>query len=396
MKKNSIPTLLSLLLPMFLASPVRGETTPVSLPRTAEPSTTPIPASDRALVQVALLLDTSGSMKGLIDQARCQLWNVVSELARSKRQESPINLEIGVYQYGSRQLRAEDGFLRQVLRFTDNLDEVSAALFSLTTGGDKEYCGQVIGAAITDLEWSENPDVYKAVFIAGNESFDQGPVSFGEVLSPINGQSIILNTIYCGTKEKADTQWRSAAGLTGGLFAKIDHNHHLPQMETPFDEEMRYLNKRMNDTFVWYGSGAGEAAKNQRAQDENAQKMSDHAFAARMSAKIGHLYHHVHHDLVDAIAHGKVDLANMPDDKMPESLVKLSPAERIKFVEEKTRQRQAVQRKMADVITSRHRWLEEKMSESLEQPADGSLVLGGALVKAIREQAQDKGYVFTN
>ena len=167
-------------------------------------------------------------------------------------------------------------------------------------------------------------------------------------------------------------------------------------METPYDQKMRMLNQKMNDSFVWYGAGSEQAANNQQMQDSNAQKMSDHAFAARMSAKIGHLYHHVHHDLVDAIAHGKVDISQMSVDQMPEMLKKLTPAERIEYIEKKASQRQTVRRQMADVITKRHSFLEAKMSESQKKPSDGSIVLGDALAKAIRQQAEGKGYTFTD
>lgn len=363
---------------------------------------TEVASNGEALVQVALLLDTSGSMEGLIDQARCQLWNVVSELSKAKRHGSPITLQIAVYQYGSRNIPSELGYLKQVLSFTDNLDEVSAALFSLTVGGSNEHCGQVIGAAINGLEWAENPDVYKAIFIAGNESFDQGPTSFGDLLSPITSRALVLNTIFCAKRSGSQkftggtNQWSSAARLVGGLYSTIDHNHHLPEMKTPFDEKMRELNREMNESFVWYGDGADEAAKNQRVQDANARKLSDHAFAARMSAKIGHLYHHVHHDLVDAIAHGKADIAIMSAGDMPALMKKLSHSERMEFIAEKTRQRQAVRRQMADLITRRHAFLEEKMNRSGDNGSDRSLVLGEALAKSIRAQAERKGYVFTH
>jgi len=368
------------------ATPLNGGETPVIA--------SAAPAADKQQVQVALLLDTSGSMKGLIDQARCQLWNVVSELGKASRQGEPIELQISVYQYGSSALPASEGRLRQVVGFTDNLDEVSSALFSLNTGGSDEFCGQVIQAAVNGLEWSEDSNVYKAIFIAGNESFDQGKVGFGELLSWIDDKSLVVNTIYCGAKQKGDAQWRSAAGLTGGLFAKIDHNHHLPEMETPYDVKMRELNRRMNETFVWFGDGGEKAAVNQRKQDANAANLSDHAFAARMSAKIGHLYHHVHHDLVDAIEHGKADLANMSEEQMPPLMAKMSAEERIQLIEKKTMERQTVRREMADVVASRHRFLEAKMKVGQKQADDEALVLGDALVVAIREQAKSRGYLF--
>ncbi|MEM7012829.1 MAG: hypothetical protein AAF585_15245 [Verrucomicrobiota bacterium] len=102
----------------------------------------PAAADQQALSQIALLLDTSGSMRGLVDQARCQLWNVVSELATASKKGAPAKLEIAVYQYGSKEISEEKGYIRQVIGFTENLDEVSRALFSLSVGGSDEFCRQ--------------------------------------------------------------------------------------------------------------------------------------------------------------------------------------------------------------------------------------------------------------
>ena len=38
------------------------------------------------LIQMAILLDTSGSMSGLIEQAKTQLWTIVNEFATARRQ----------------------------------------------------------------------------------------------------------------------------------------------------------------------------------------------------------------------------------------------------------------------------------------------------------------------
>ena len=189
-------------------------------------------------------------------------------------------------------------------------------------------------------------------------------------------------------------QWEAAAKLTGGMYFQIDHNHHLPEMETPFDSRMRELNKEMNGTFVWHGEGSQHSARNQQVQDDNAAKMSDHAFAARMSAKIGHLYHHAHHDLIDAIKHGKVDLATMPEAKMPEALQKMTPEQRASFVEDKLAARDGIRRQMADVIAKRHTFLQRKMAEELGKEARAMTVLGDALVNAVRSQAIRKGFEF--
>lgn len=353
-------------------------------------------AEESALTQIAILLDTSGSMSGLIDQARCQLWNAVSELATASREGKPIDLEIAVYQYGSRFIPQQQGFLRQVIGFTDSLDEVSRALFSLEVGGDKEFCSQAINHALDELEWSESSSAYRAVFIAGNESFDQGKVNFGEALPKALTKEILINSIYClQSKEKvAPSQWISVAQLAKGLSFEINHNHHLPEMKTPYDAKMRELNKQMNDTFVWYGEGGEKAAQNQKMQDANMAKMSDHAFAARMSAKIGHLYHHAHNDLIDALDHKMVTLDKMPAAKMPQNLRVMSAEERVAFLNKKLASRQQVRRMMADLISKRHAFVQQKMSEMPGANGQRMTVLGDALVRAVRKQAIARGFKF--
>ena len=99
--------------------------------------------NESKLIQVALLLDTSGSMKGLIDQAKCQLWNVISDLENARKSSQPITLQIALYQFGIGKDAGgteENGFLKKVVGFTDNLDHLSSKLFSLHAGnGGNEY-----------------------------------------------------------------------------------------------------------------------------------------------------------------------------------------------------------------------------------------------------------------
>ncbi len=96
--------------------------------------------SEKPEIKVALLLDTSNSMDGLIDQAKAQLWQVVNALSYAKCKEESPNLKIALYEYGNDNLNAEEGYLRQVIAFSDDLDEISKSLFSLTTNGGNEYC----------------------------------------------------------------------------------------------------------------------------------------------------------------------------------------------------------------------------------------------------------------
>src|SRR5688500_18310345 len=124
----------------------------------------PPPVDDKPLIQVALLLDTSNSMDGLINQARSQLWTIVNEFARCKRDGQTPRAQVALYEYGNNNLAAGEGYIRMVLPLTEDLDRVSEKLHSLSTNGGDEYCGHVIGSAVNSLAWSADAKVYKAIF----------------------------------------------------------------------------------------------------------------------------------------------------------------------------------------------------------------------------------------
>jgi len=94
-------------------------------------------------IQVALLLDTSNSMDGLIDQTKSRLWNIVNTLTTLKYNGQAPQVEIALYEYGNDGLKDEN-YIRQVTPLTQDLDLVSEKLFALRTNGGNEYCGAVI------------------------------------------------------------------------------------------------------------------------------------------------------------------------------------------------------------------------------------------------------------
>src|SRR5437867_6396589 len=130
------------------------------------------------LVQVAILLDTSNSMDGLIDQAKSQLWKIVNEFINARQNGRRPELQVALYEYGNNGLSAASGYIRQVQPLTSDLDKISEELFKLKTNGGEEYCGWVIKAAIENLTWSKSGADFKAIFIAGNEPFTQAPVDY--------------------------------------------------------------------------------------------------------------------------------------------------------------------------------------------------------------------------
>src|SRR5262249_41892181 len=179
----------------------------------------------RPTVQLAILLDTSNSMDGLIDQAKTQLWNVVNEFVRARKNGRPPAIQVALFEYGKSSLPSHEGFVRLILPLTDDLDRVSEELFALKTNGGEEYCGWVIRDAINRLEWSRSREVYKAIFIAGNEPFTQGSVDFRASCRTAIERGILVNTIFCGANhEGGQTGWKDGAILADGRYMSIDQD----------------------------------------------------------------------------------------------------------------------------------------------------------------------------
>ena len=389
MNNQSIISLIAMLLAILTisANPTHGHESTSGQFNPKPQATT---ESDKSLIQIAILLDTSGSMRGLVDQARIQIWNVVDELSTSSRNSNQSELEIAVYQYGTETVSKSDGYIRRVLDFSGDLDEVSRALFSLEVKGGVELCGEVVRQSCDDLNWSEDAG-YKAVFIAGNEAFDQGQTSFASVIPRLREQQIKVNTIYCrwkDAKKREDALWQYAAQLASGTYAMINHNRKMEDLSTPYDDQFRSLNRRMNDSFVWYGKNANKHMKNQIEQDKNADKMSNAAFASRMSSKIGHLYKHVHSDLVDALQHNQLKMDSMPEKLMPENIRAMKPAERMSFLKQKISEREQVRREMATLISQRDAWIRANAPAS-QSTGD---TWGDALRSAVRTQLKSAGF----
>lgn len=207
-------------------------------------------------VKIALLLDTSNSMDGLINQAKAQLWDIVNKFTHAKcSNDSRPNLQIALYQYGNDELAAREGYIQQVLGFSDDLDEISEKLFSLTTNGGEEFCGEVIQTSLKQLEWGKNPDNLKMIFIAGNEPFTQGKLNYRDAVTNAKEKDIVVNTIFCGDYQQGiNTDWKKGATLTGGEYMAINHNRQVVHIDTPYDKVIIELNAKLNKTYVSYGA----------------------------------------------------------------------------------------------------------------------------------------------
>lgn len=338
-------------------------------------------------VKIALLLDTSNSMDGLINQAKAQLWDIVNEFTHAKcgNDTRPL-LQIALYEYGNDNLSSNEGYIRQVLGFSDDLDEISEKLFSLTTNGGEEYCGEVIHTSLKQLDWGKNADDLKMIFIAGNEPFTQGKLNYKDAAMNAKEKGVIVNTIFCGDHQQGiSTMWKSGAALTGGEYMAIDHNRHVVHIDTPYDDIIIKLNSKLNNTYISYGSLGYEKKALQSAQDSNAAELEEAVVVQRAVSKSSRLYKNTQWDLVDAVEDDEAVLTRLKEQDLPKELQGKSKSEIKAYVTQKKGEREEIQKQIQELNAKREAYIAENQKEDKGE-------LENALLSAIKAQASKKNY----
>ncbi len=347
----------------------------------------------KPLVQVAILLDTSNSMDGLISQARNQVWKIVNELVSSEKSGSKPVIEVALYEYGNSSLNRETGWIRQVLPFTTDLDSVAKELFALKTNGGDEYCGWVIKDAVNELKWSPKSDVYKAIFIAGNEPFTQGPVPFQDSISAAKARNIFVNTIYCGSRQQGVAeQWKAGSDLAEGDYANIDQSAQNYAITAPQDDKIAELSNKLNDTYVAYGSAATGKMAAKKEMDLAVRGAGGSMVAERAAFKAAApaaAQAEASWDVVSALESGSVKRDEIKTDQLPDELKKMDKKERDAYIDGKLAERKKIKEEINRLQTERKTYIAQE-----EKKASGVNTLDKAMTNTIRKQATKRGYKF--
>jgi len=347
-------------------------------------------ANGKAKIQVVLLLDTSNSMDGLIDQAKAQLWKMVNKLAGAKKDNMDVELEIALFEYGNQGLSGTTGFIRRVQTLGTDLDGLSEKLFELKTNGGDEYCGWVIQTALDSIQWATDQNHLQVVIIAGNEPFDQGPVNFRQSCEHAAQKGILINTIHCGDQATGiSTFWKEGADIGKGKFLTIDTGQKVIQISTPYDEKIIKLNERLNKTYFGYGRKGDEMKIRQSTQDKNAASYGTANVAQRAAAKSKSSYKNADWDIVDAAENDKKFVENVKKEDLPKELQDKSKEELSKEIDRLKTEREAIRAELSALEKQMQAYITEEMKKQAS-----TQTLDNALIQTVADQAKMKGFIF--
>ena len=225
------------------------------------------------------------------------------------------------------------------------------------------------------------------IFIAGNEPFDQGNYSYQNAGEHAKEKDIIVNTIYCGDYEQGiQSYWKDGAVATGGEYMAIDQNKEIVYVKTPFDDIIITLNKKLNSTYISYGSSGRSKRLAQELQDSNAMAYESTVAVKRAVSKSSRLYNNKSWDLVDAAGDDEFEISAIDTDDLPEELKDKSETELQAIIDQKKLEREAIQKEIQEVNKKREAYLAKNQTE-----ADHG-GLENVMLEAIKKQAKKKNY----
>ncbi len=356
--------------------------------QTTPPAPGPVVHKTGPKIQAAILLDVSNSMDGLIEQAKAQLWNMVTVMGKAKCTDAVPQIEIALYEYGRDSNPVKDGYVKQVSAFTADLDKLSQDLFKLTTNGGQEYCGEVIYTSLSELKWDTSSASYKVIFISGNEDFLQGGITYTKACEEARKKGVIVNTIYCGDKMQGVREhWNLGGECGSGSFTNIDPNAALDDIVTPYDSTLYVLNYKLNGTYIGYGSAGASNVARQTQMDQYNYQLNKAAMAKRAAVKGNkQLYNNSSWDLLDAVAADSSFVAKVDMKTLPDSLKNKTHTELKQIVAVKNKERSLVQKQISEINIKREAYIAAERAKAAGNT--NTATLETQVEKIIKEQAK--------
>ncbi len=336
---------------LFFHRPERGQPSPPEPVASSTPvAVTPPSQGEQTDVQVALLLDTSSSMDGLISQARTQLWDIVAEL-QSDDKDQKRSVSVALYQYGNSRLDRSTDFIERLSEFTPELDRVSVKLHALSTSGGKEYAPTAIIRAIDELDWSDDDSVEKIIIIAGNEGFNQGPLSTDQAMKKAKERSIRVVTIFCansGATSAGLDSWKRAASLAKSELGTIDPDRVVAEIETPYDAQIVEKYRELQSTRLTYGDAGylNEVESSNFIANTHAYKQSVAVQASRAVAQSRQAQRQ------DLTTNSQL-LESLPDSQLPRELRGLSKERQAEMVQQHKTKRATLEKEIESLRSQR-------------------------------------------
>jgi Mg-chelatase subunit ChlD len=354
------------------------------------------PGVNKPRLDVVFVLDTTGSMGGLIQTAKDKIWSIATTMASA---EQAPDISMGLVAFRDR----GDSYVTRVLDLSQDLDSMYSSLmdFRAQGGGDgPESVNQALYDAVNRISWSDDENVYKVAFLIGDAPPHMdynNDVKFPVTLEQAKRKGIVVNTIQSGQNHSTVPVWKTIAQLGEGEYFQVENSGNAVAVLTPFDKKLSALAASLEETRLYYGDA--EAKESQKKKNAATLKLHDELSEAALARRAtynatasGESNLLGKGELVEAISSGRVELDDIDRAEMPASLQALAPEEQMEIITDQARRRDKIKSDIKELSESRSRYIEQQIAAD----GDASDSLDEKIYKAVKKQAKHKGLIYEN
>lgn len=306
-------------------------------------------------IEVCFVLDTTGSMGGLIEGAKLKIWAIANQLVSAR--PAP-QLKIALIGYRDR----GDEYIVRGHDLSSDIDAVYADLqrFGAGGGGDTpESVNQALYEAVTRVGWSTDRGVLRMIFLVGDSPphMDyQDDVKYAQTCELAVKKDLIINTVQCGSNGATTPIWQDIASRAEGKFVAIGQTGDMQVVSTPMDKELAALNVAIGKTLAPYGAMRTQrevAAKQAVAEAATAPAIADRLAYNSSTGKTvqggG--------DLVDDLKEKRIILAQIKIEELPPEMQKLTAEQQAAYLKAKSEERAKLQGRINDLLRQRQAYI---------------------------------------
>ncbi len=337
-------------------------------------------------LEVAFVLDTTGSMGGLIDGAKRRIWAIARQIAEGRPRP---DLSIALVAYRD----LGDAYVTRVFDLTADMDTVYQNLMSFQAGGGgdtPEHVSRALSDAVHSVSWSSGQAV-KVIFLVGDApphlDYQDG-FDYRRHVGEARQRGIAVETVQCGNDPLTDRVWREIASLGDGHYARIDGQGGMPALVTPMDGELAKLNVELATTVVATGTSAEQSATARKLEARKAMAAPMAAEAAGYYAGSGRV---AEKDAVDLpVAAQRQLLADMKkaDGQAPVELKGKGEAEALAYLKTQKERRERIQARILTLQKDREEHLRRQTASA---SADG---FDAQVVQSLKARAAKQGVAY--
>ena len=383
--KRTVGTLISLSLLVSIASTVA-----FAQKRTVKTAVTKsrVQVSDnRDTLEMVFVLDTTGSMGGLIDGAKQRIWGIINEVMQKP---SKPRVRVGLVAYRDN----GDEYVTKVLPITEDLDKAYTTLmdYQASGGGDTpENVRKALAEGVRNAGWSTaKSGLAQIVFLVGDappQNYAQEPDVLVTTAEAVR-KNMIVNTIQCGGIAETTPIWQTIARRGEGRYFAIAQDGGVQAITTPFDSKLADLAARLGKTYVSYGDKKQRDANVAAQSKAESRITADAAMGAQADRALNKAVNNFSYDgdLVQAVENDAVKIDELKKEDLPEDLQKMTAAERKKEIDRRIAERKVIRAEILTLSKQRDEFI------AVERKKQGkSSGFDTAVAQALREQLLRKG-----